>query len=138
MNPGDEEVLTTGADAPTRPRVLVVDDEPDIREILAFELEDAGFEVVAVESGEEAIRVAGTTRFDVAVTDLRMPGIDGLMTMDRLKALQPGLPVIIATGCAPSQVEASCKDRGAAGCLWKPFDMTEFIATLWRGLKPSK
>ena len=107
------------------PRVLLVDDEIDLLSVLGGELMEAGFEVTAVQSGRAAVAAAGHTRFAVAVTDLKMPDMDGVETMDALKRLDPGLPVVMATGyrSASAQLEA----RGAYRVILKPFTLDEVL-----------
>jgi DNA-binding NtrC family response regulator len=118
-----------------RATILIVDDEPDIREILAFELEDAGYEVVAAACGEAAIELAQLRSFALALVDMRMPGIDGLQTLAGLKALHPNLPVVIATGCASREMEEKSIGHGAFDCLWKPFDLDELTSIVQRAIR---
>src|SRR5690242_4129873 len=79
-------------------RVLIVDDEVDLLGVLAGELSDAGYQVTAVDNGRAAVEAAIASRFDVAITDLRMPEMDGCETTARLKRIDPRLPIIVATG----------------------------------------
>jgi len=82
-------------------RVLLVDDEPLVREVLAEHLEELGYEVIAAASGEEALRLLGTqARTDALVTDLSMPGMDGLALIRAVQAQRPGLPAVLLTGYA--------------------------------------
>src|SRR4051812_48270777 len=89
----------------SRRLVLVVDDEPDMREMLGFVLPHYGFDVRTANGGNEAIRVVQTTRFDLVLTDLRMPGMDGFATTSALKQIVPELPVVIASGYAPGETD---------------------------------
>jgi two-component system response regulator PilR (NtrC family) len=107
--------------------VLVVDDEEDIRDVLDFELSRRGFAVTTAESGEQAIAFALARRFQVAITDLKMPGLDGLETLRALKEIDPALPVVVATGFASQETNVECAERGAFGCLWKPFELHELV-----------
>ena len=84
-----------------RPRVLLVDDEPIVRDVLATQLADAGFSVTESPDGNAALtqmRQAGP--FDILVTDLAMPGLDGVALIREAQRSQPGLPAILVTGYA--------------------------------------
>lgn len=105
-----------------KPKVLIIDDEVDMRDSLAMWLDLVGYAVTAAASGEEALRLAREQPFDVALTDLRMPGLDGYATTEGLLAIQPRLRVVVCTGYAS---EADCKklhQSGALGCFNKPVD----------------
>jgi len=78
-------------------KILVVDDEANIRELYKEEFEDMGFEVVTVSDGSEALAVLGTTKFDLVTLDMRMPDIDGIETLRKMKEKDSSLPVIICT-----------------------------------------
>lgn len=118
-----------------RVAILIIDDEPDIREILAFELDHEGFDTVTVESGEQALAALGSRRFDLAITDLKMPGMDGIATLEGLKRLDPRIRVLIATGYASAETRLACAERGAAGYIQKPFDLEEIVAAVHRTLE---
>ncbi len=109
-------------------RVLVIDDEEDLRDVLGFELGRRGFDVTTAESGEEALAIARERRFELAITDLKMPGLDGLETLRALKTIDPAMPVVVATGFASQETSVECAARGAFGCLWKPFELDELLA----------
>ncbi len=126
----------TGRRGP-RPRVLVVDDEPDLLDILADELSDAGYEVVCAPSGDEAVRLAARgQRFDLALTDYKMPGLDGLQTIDALTRLDPTLRTVVMTGYVTGDVRAALRARRRPW-IEKPFDLSALIATLQDALGPS-
>jgi len=114
--------------------ILIVDDEADIRDVLALVLRDAGYRVLAAADGEAAIGLARENAVQLALVDLKMPGIDGHETLLRLKAIHPALPVVIATGCASTDVEMRSLDQGAFDCLWKPFDLQELLKLVSRAL----
>jgi CheY-like chemotaxis protein len=113
-----------------RVRVLLVDDEPDLLCVLAEDLTDAGFEVTAVADGRAAIAEARRGRFDVAITDIKMPGMDGVETMARLREIDPSLPVVIATGYASEAMRYDFLERGAVGVILKPFRREQIFAVL--------
>ena len=106
-------------------RVLLVDDEPDLRKLAQFSLQVAGkWAVTAVGSGAEAVAAALRERFDVVLLDVQMPGLDGPATLRALRA-EPslsGLPVIFLTATAQEDDQARLLALGALGVILKPFD----------------
>ncbi len=114
--------------------VLVVDDEADIRDVLAFELGREGFEAATAASGLDALAAARGRHFDLAITDLKMPGMDGIATLEGLKAIDPSIRVLIATGYASEQTRARCMASGACGYIQKPFDLDEILAVVTKAL----
>jgi two-component system response regulator GlrR len=109
-------------------RILVVDDDPDLRDLIGMRLAAAGYIVALAASGEEALASFAAERPRVVITDLRMDGMDGHALFERLHALAPSLPVIILTahGTIPDAVAAT--QRGVFGFLTKPFDGKELLA----------
>ncbi len=78
-------------------KILIVDDEANIRELYREEFEDMGYEVTAVVNGSEALAAIETAKFDLVTLDMRMPDIDGIETLRRMKEKDQSLPVIICT-----------------------------------------
>jgi CheY-like chemotaxis protein len=98
-------------------------------------LEPMGYDLVTVVSGEAALEVLGQRRFDLAITDFMMPGLDGAQTLDAMKAADPQLPVIVVTGFVTEEVFAACSRHGAAAIVKKPFgvkELRELVAGLLR------
>jgi len=116
-------------------QILVVDDEKPIQRILSVVLADQGYKVRAVGSGEEALRAAAETPPDLVLLDLKLPGIDGLETLKRLRASYPRLDVVMMTafGTISSAVEAM--RRGAFDYVTKPFDNDEILLLVNRALE---
>ncbi|MGD8566991.1 MAG: sigma 54-interacting transcriptional regulator [Gammaproteobacteria bacterium] len=104
------------------PKVLIVDDDIGILQLISIRLEAMGYAVTAVESAEEALASMSVVRPDIVVTDLRMEGMDGLALFDAIHESNPALPVIILTahGTIPEAVDAT--KRGVFSFLSKPFD----------------
>jgi CheY-like chemotaxis protein len=119
------------------PSVLVIDDEPGLREMLAFELSMEGFAVEAVESGLAAVAALRKRRFDVAITDLKMPGMDGVQTIEALRRVDPEIEVIVATGYATVDTAVACMKRGAYDYIQKPYDVLEVKALLEKAVERS-
>ncbi|MHB8878760.1 MAG: sigma-54-dependent transcriptional regulator, partial [Myxococcaceae bacterium] len=121
----------------TRATVLVIDDEPGMREMLSYELSQEGFEVETAESGMAAVEAVKRRRFDLAVTDLKMPGMDGVATVEALRTLDPDLEVIVATGYATVETAVACMKRGAYDYIQKPYDLAELKLLLDRAMQKS-
>ena len=113
-----------GAAVATRPkRLLVVDDETMLRDILKNFLVQEGYEVVSAADGEEALNICSRpgAKIDAVILDMTLPGIDGMETFDRLKEIDDQMKVVIATGDPYRQSVHDLMRRGAAGMLSKPF-----------------
>ena len=115
-------------------RILVVDDDEGLLHLLKMRLTAMGFVVTVCTSGETALAAARRQVFDLAVTDLRLKGKDGLELTEDLLLIHPNLPILIATahGTIPNAVEAI--QRGAFGYLTKPFDDKELKAHIEKAL----
>jgi len=117
--------------------VLLVDDDPDLLKLISLRLSSAGYTVHTAESGETALSSLAVTRPDVVVTDLKMPGIDGMALFESIHRSHPTLPVIILTanGTIPDAVSAT--ERGVFGFLTKPFDSQALLAKVAEAAKLS-
>ena len=107
--------------------LLLVDDDPDLLKLISLRLTSAGYRVRTAESGEAALAAIAVTRPSLVISDMRMPGIDGLALFDAIQRQHPALPVIILTahGTIPDAVNAT--QRGVFGFLTKPFDSQELL-----------
>ena len=115
-------------------RILVVDDDQGLRQLITMRLTAMGFAVTACPSGAEALAEARRIMFDLAITDLRLTDQDGLAVMEELLLIRPNLPVLILTahGSIPNAVEAM--QKGAFGYLTKPFDDKELNVYIEKAL----
>jgi CheY-like chemotaxis protein len=104
-------------------KVLVVDDEPEVRLVLSEFLESRGFEVTAAASGAQALAMVDEVKPHVVLLDVTMPQMDGIETLKRLAALKPGLPIIMVTANADVEVTSKLLAMGAADYIPKPFDL---------------
>jgi CheY-like chemotaxis protein len=102
-------------------RLLVVDDERVVRELMVEVLERAGHSVVACDRPDAALELLAVDSFDLLLTDLAMPSLSGLELLERVRALRPGLPVIVATGAGTDHDLTTAVERGATAALTKPF-----------------
>ena len=112
--------------------ILVVDDEPLIRDTLAEYLSQEGFTVAACGSGEEAVALAGERSFDVVLCDLHLPGIDGIETLDRLLHVNPQSYFVLITAYATVENAVEAFQRGAADYLMKPIILDEVLTKVRR------
>jgi DNA-binding NtrC family response regulator len=106
-------------------RILVVDDEANVREMLRDGLTALGHQVVTADSGMEALRLVDTRRFDVVLLDLRMPGMDGVAVMAELKSRGAEAEVVILTGDADLDSAVTAMRLGARDYLQKPVELPE-------------
>jgi two-component system, NtrC family, response regulator GlrR len=119
------------------PRVLLVDDDKDLLQLIAMRLSAAGYAVTAVESGEAALAALAVSRPQVVVTDLRMHGMDGMALFDAVHRDSPSLPVLILTahGTIPEAVSAT--RRGVFSFLTKPFEPKVLLDTVAEAMRLS-
>src|SRR5262245_20037400 len=113
----------------TATRVLVVDDEPQIRRALGINLKARGYEVDLAESGEMALDVAARSHPDVVVLDLGLPGIDGVQVIEGLRGWST-VPIIVLSVRESEAAKVAALDAGADDYVTKPFGMDELLARL--------
>jgi two-component system, NtrC family, response regulator HydG len=115
-----------------RPNVLLVDDDEGVRFTLAEVLGEAAVEVIAVASGQEALTALAAHEVHLVITDLRMPGIDGLELLRRIKQEQPTLPVVMITAHGSEAHAVQAMKLGAYDYFAKPFEVEEVLAVVRR------
>ena len=111
-------------------RLLIVDDEIKFLESIAKRLELRGLEVTTATSGREAVQIAGTQKFDLALLDLKMPGMDGKQVLEILKREHKFLEVVILTGHGSVDSAVECTKLGAFSYLPKPYELDDLIEVL--------
>jgi two-component system response regulator PilR (NtrC family) len=121
--------------APHTPHLLFIDDEPALRELMAERLAERGFEVVACENGERALELLEQFAFDIVITDLRMPGIDGASVIDAARARYPGIVAIVITGYGTLKDAVDAIKRGASDFIAKPFQFDELMHVLQKSME---
>ena len=104
-------------------RVLVVDDEKSMRDLLAITLQKAGYEVTLAEGGAAAIEAIRRDPFDAIITDLRMPKVDGLQVLRSAKEQSPDTAVIMVTAMASTETAVEAMKLGAYDYITKPFKL---------------
>ena len=113
-------------------RILVVDDHPDIRRLIADILTPLGHEVDGVASGRTALRRLKEGRYRAVVTDYRMPGMTGTELIDRIRQEGLRIPALLMTGVVDEILEAWLQSRPAVGFLHKPFGPRDLVRALGR------
>lgn len=108
-------------------RILLVDDEPLIREAVSDLLRSRGYEVQTAASGEEGVEAARKTRFQLVLLDMKMPGMGGLEALRQMKAHDPDLPVIVFTGYSTIETAKEALRCGAADYLCKPVEPSRLV-----------
>ncbi|MDQ7780062.1 MAG: response regulator [Planctomycetota bacterium] len=114
--------------------ILIVDDDPGVAEVVAAQLERAGFLTRCVYSGEEALRVLRESEFDVVLLDYSMPGMNGVEVLREIKGSHPRTSVIMVSGAPPPEVVAEALRLGALEYLFKPVKFAELERALARAI----
>lgn len=118
-----------------RDGILIVDDDRVAREMFTTVLGQSGYTVEAVRDGFEALARLERSAVDLVLTDLKMPGMDGLELIQKIHATDPGAPVILVTGASDTlDVCTGAKGYGAADCLLKPINLEELLWAIDRAL----
>ncbi len=115
--------------------ILVVDDEPGIRDLLAWELRGQGHYVVTAADGAEALEEIRRAEFDLIISDVRMPRVGGLEVLRFTKETAPETEVVIATGYAEIEYAIECVRQGAFDFIQKPFHTDDLLSTVSRALE---
>jgi two-component system, NtrC family, response regulator AtoC len=117
------------------PHLLFIDDEATLRGLMAERLAERGFEVVEADSGERALELLDQFAFDIVVTDLKLPGIDGLQVVETARDRYPGIVVIVITGFGTVSAGVDAMKRGASDFVEKPFQFDKLVHVLQKALE---
>ena len=117
--------------------ILLVDDETEFLELMTKRLDRRNFQVSTAANGVDALKVLEKTPVDVVVLDVRMPGMDGIETLKRIKALTPATEVILLTGHANMEVALEGMNLGAFDYLLKPVAINDLIFKIQDAAKKS-
>jgi excisionase family DNA binding protein len=131
---GNAGATRAAAPAPGRPRVLVVDDEATIRDLLSKTLALAEYDVDLAPDGRTALERLRLIPYDLLITDLKMPGIDGLTVVREARRLKADIPVIIITGFSTEASAIEAVNLGVSGYLTKPFRVPRVLAAAAKAL----
>ena len=116
-------------------KILIVDDEKDFVEMFSLRLTRQGEKVSVAYSGQEALDLLEKTKIDVVILDIRMPGMDGIETLKRIKSSYPLVEVIMLTGHGSTETAVEGMKEGAFDYLLKPADfedISEKVANAWK------
>jgi DNA-binding NtrC family response regulator len=116
-------------------RILIVDDDENIRKVIATILADEGYAVESVDTARKAIAVTKRKFFNVALIDIRLPDMEGIELLTRMRNTTPKMRKIIITGYPTLQNAVEAVNRGADAYILKPFDMEKVLETIREQLK---
>ena len=118
-------------------RILAVDDSPSMREMVAIALQGAGFQVTSAVDGQQALEAARSQTFDLVLSDVHMPGMDGISLIRALRAeaAYRHTPILMLTTESSAERKREGKAAGATGWIVKPFDPEQLVATMQRVLR---
>jgi two-component system response regulator (stage 0 sporulation protein F) len=102
--------------------ILIVDDEDDVRSVLKKFFERKGYKTIEAASGEEAVRLVGSCKISAVLLDIKMPGMDGLTVLGKMREKDPNLVVVMVTAMGDDETIKKAMDMGACGYALKPFD----------------
>lgn len=118
-------------------KILVIDDEPLIRELLYEFLTGLGYSVLLAENGEKAIKLSADRQIKLALVDFKLPDMDGLEVVNRICQQNPSLVNIIVTAYPTKQIKTQAQNQGIYAYLTKPFRLPELQSLIEKALKES-
>ncbi len=116
-------------------KILVVDDERSMRDFLSIMLKKAGYDVATAVDGEEAVKILHKDIFDLVITDLKMPKVDGLQVLKTVKELSPDTVVIVITAFASTETALEAMKEGAYDYITKPFQIDEMKIKIQKAIE---
>lgn len=119
-------------------RIVVIDDEEKMRRVLEMSLSEQGYEVYLAESGEKGIEILKEKDVALVITDMRMPGIDGIKVLEKAKELDHDLPVILMTAYGTIETAVKAMKQGAYDYILKPFELEEMNVLVEKALKHTR
>jgi DNA-binding NtrC family response regulator len=117
------------------PHLLFIDDEATLRGLMAERLSERGFDVVEADSGERALELLDQFAFDIVITDLRLPGIDGARVIEAARDRYPGIVAIVITGFGTVKDAVAAMQRGASDFVEKPFQFDKLLHVLRKAME---
>ena len=113
-------------------KILAVDDSASMRQMVSFTLKSAGFDVSEASDGVEALKVAQSQSFDVVISDVNMPNMDGLTLVKELRAISTYkfTPILMLTTESSAEKKQAGRAAGATGWIVKPFNPDQLLATV--------
>ena len=121
-----------------QPQILITDDEKSIRNILRDILEYESYKVEEAENGVDAVKTVSEKEIDLVILDIKMKGMDGIETLEKIKETKPDLPVIMISGHGTIKIAVDATKKGAFDFLEKPPDLNRLLVTVRNALKSSE
>lgn len=118
--------------------ILLADDDANLRRVLEFQLQEAGYKIQTASDGAQALEIFASDDFDCVITDLRMPKLSGLEFLEKIKAANSEIPVIVITAFGEVETAVAAMKAGAYDYINKPFNRDEILLTLERALNFSQ
>jgi CheY-like chemotaxis protein len=118
--------------------VMIVDDEPDFRELMTFWLQSKGYSVIPAEGGETAVRLAKEKKPDIIFMDLRMPGVDGVEAIQKIRKFDKDVPIIVISAHLDNEKAKLASDYGISGIFYKGEDFKQGLSLLEAALRTHK
>lgn len=115
--------------------ILIIDDDPGLRNSLSAFLKKNNYQLKTAAGGEEGLKILREQRVDLVLLDIRMPGMDGITTLKKIKEIKPALNVIIITGFASIETAVEAMKNGAVDFIKKPFNLTKLLEKINTALK---
>lgn len=117
-------------------KILIVDDEPDMLKLLSMIIrEKTSYEVTTTNNPVEALDLAQKSPFDLVITDLKMPGLDGIELLDAVKQVDADIPIIIITAYSSVEAAAEAIQKGGFDFITKPFRKEQILFTIDKAMK---
>lgn len=116
-------------------RILIVDDDENIRKVLVTILEEEGYNVESVDTAKKAIEATKRKFYNIALIDIRLPDMEGIELLTKMRETTPRVRKVVITGYPTLQNAVEAVNRGADAYIMKPFDMDKVLATISRQLK---
>ncbi len=117
-------------------KILIVDDEPDMLKLLSMTIQrKTPYQVTITNNPLEALELAKKGGFDLVISDLKMPGLDGLELLDAVKSLDPDTPVILITAYGTIESASEAMEKGGFDFITKPFRIEQILFTIDRAMK---
>ncbi len=116
-------------------RILVVDDEQGLRDLLSLELSDKGYCVLTACDGQDAIEQVKHDKFHIMISDVKMPRVDGLETLQAIKGIDPDAEVVMTTGVGTIETAVEAMKKGAYDFIQKPYSMDQVHVIINRAIE---
>ena len=117
-------------------KVLIIDDESDVRDVLKFHLSESNYAIIEAENGQEGIDLlkseSNLTNVGVIICDIRMPKVNGIECIQYIRQEAPGIPIVVVTGFPDTQMAVNLLNEGVKEYLVKPVEKEKLVATVDR------